>query len=103
MRQPLSVIVRQLLTESESISFEQLDALIIKSRTDAELMRRAVSGRKHIMAMKYRRGEVLTADERHRLFQCGVHSIRHHAIVKWRSRRLFEINCEARSISHVRK
>jgi hypothetical protein len=102
MRQSLSSMVRQLLNDSESISFDELDALIIKSRTDAEIMRRAVSGRKHSMAVKYQRGQSLTDEERHQLYQLGVHSIRQHAVVKWRLREKFSINSDIRSISHVR-
>jgi hypothetical protein len=103
MRQSLSAMVRRLLIESESISFDELDALIIKSRTEAEILRRAVSGRKSSTALKYQRGHSLTDEERHQLYQLGVHSIRQHAVVKWRLRKKFSINGDMRSISHVRK
>lgn len=103
MRKFLSEMVRQLLNESESISFDELDALIIKSRTDAEIMRRAVSGAKHRMAVKYQLGQPLTDKERDQLYHLGVHSIRQHAVIKWRLRGIFSIDYATRRISHVRK
>lgn len=102
MRQTLVAYVRRLLADCDSISFEQLDALIIVLRSDAQLLRIASRGNTAV-AIKYREGESLTENERHRLLNRGIRLVRSVAIRDWRKRDLFALNLNAKSISHVRK